>query len=283
LARDFLLERFQALPEAERQVLHARAERWFAGHGYAGADSLHRHEDACFHDAAVHADAGGDWLRAREHARRALPALIAQGRVQDAREWVERLPDICPRIASWALSIGERNTDALPRWRNRSCSRRDSPAAKRIVAARAAFTAAAYGDRAGCLPGLLAAWESILDVDPLDSLARANARANQCAACGPATTWCVNCWRRRLAVLEQTRGRPLAGPSVPVDRIEPPATGDPLRALAMLAPPRGNRRTPRRPAQLRGQRARRRRGGGPAGARPSPGRRTLARASHGPA
>jgi LuxR family maltose regulon positive regulatory protein len=151
LARDFLLGRFELLSKGERDALHARASKWFAQHQR-------------FHEAASHALAAGDEASAHAHAAQALWTLTLQGQLIEAREWLERIPrdvvagDLDLRlVGAWILAIGERNHEAQAIAQGVLS---DSPVnlQRRFFAARAAFTAAAYGDRVGALPELLALW-----------------------------------------------------------------------------------------------------------------------------
>ena len=88
LARDFFLSRFEQLPVAERAELHAQVSRWYRDH-----DNLH--------EAANHALAAGNEALAQDYAARSLWALGTWGMVEEAREWVERIPPKCSH-ATWA-------------------------------------------------------------------------------------------------------------------------------------------------------------------------------------
>ncbi|MCI4568867.1 LuxR C-terminal-related transcriptional regulator [Lysobacter sp. CFH 32150] len=173
LVRDFLLSRFEQLPMAEQQELHARASHWFA-------------ERQRFHEAACHALASGNESLAHAYAERALWTLTLQGKLLEAREWLDRIPpevvaaDVDLRlVGAWIMAIGERNAEALEISQAILLDPATNPQ-RRFVAARAAFSAAAYGDRLGLMPAILADWlayrpePSASIEDPIQALAYAN-------------------------------------------------------------------------------------------------------------
>ena len=176
LARDFLLGRFETLPAEDRRALHARASHWFADHKR-------------YHEAGIHALAAGEEKLAESYAGRALWTLTMQGRLLEAREWLDRIPratindDLDLKlVAAWVRSIGESHADAYE-VANAILVKQDLTPMQRFLASRAAFTAAIYGDRPGPLPDILKAWEQARgDVnspieDPIEAIAHANARA----------------------------------------------------------------------------------------------------------
>jgi LuxR family maltose regulon positive regulatory protein len=151
LARDFLLARFERLPAEERDVFHCRAYHWFA-------------RGERFHEAACHALAAGDLTATQAHAARSLWTLGTQGRLTEARAWLERIPpqllaeDVELRlIAAWIIAFSERNTEAqaisLGALRDPSASPR-----VRLIASRVAGAAVMYADRVGLFPQLLEQW-----------------------------------------------------------------------------------------------------------------------------
>jgi LuxR family maltose regulon positive regulatory protein len=176
LARDFLLGRFERLPREEQAALHARAAQWFAG-------------QERFHEAAMHAFAMGDTAQAHAFAARALLTLTLEGKVLEARGWLDRIPraivddDVNIRVAAaWVLSIGPGNAEAL----KTTMTELEDPALPAhlgFIAARAAGAASVYGDRIGLLPGILETWEHshwkvTIPVDePQQTIAMSNARA----------------------------------------------------------------------------------------------------------
>lgn len=173
LARDFLLSRFEQLPVAQRQDLHARASRWFA-------------ERDRFHEAACHALASGDEHLAQSYAVRALWTLTMQGNLLEAREWLDRVSpealatDVDLRlVGAWIMSIGERNPEAQDISQAILLDPATNPQ-RRFVAARAAGSAAAYGDRLGLVPAILTRWlayrpdPAAAIQDPIQALAYTN-------------------------------------------------------------------------------------------------------------
>lgn len=107
IARDALRQRFAALPQAERQALHARAAEGLAERGLTDA-------------AARHALAAGQHELAYDLAERSLyDSLMARGRQGAVLEWLARLPaeevDRRPRLllaAAWSLALSERHEEA---------------------------------------------------------------------------------------------------------------------------------------------------------------------------
>jgi LuxR family maltose regulon positive regulatory protein len=151
LARDFLLGRFERLPRAEQAELHARASRWFAERGR-------------FHQAARHALAAGNEAQAHAYATKSLWALGSQGRLAEAREWLERIPpqllasDVSLKLAaSWVFALGDRNEEALQIALEIAADPASTPPL-RMAALRVAGGAAIHADRLGLVPPLLARW-----------------------------------------------------------------------------------------------------------------------------
>ncbi len=151
LARHALLQRTARLAVGERRSLHRRASAWFA---HAGR----------LHDAFHHAEQAGDAVAARSLYARLLWRLAAQGRLAEARETLAHLPQAererepqLRLIAAWLAACSDRHGDGLTQARQLLADAQlDAPA--RLVAALVAATAAAYGDRVGLIPALLAPW-----------------------------------------------------------------------------------------------------------------------------
>ncbi len=107
LARDVLRRRFEALPDAERAAMHARASAWLATHGLLD-------------QAADHALRAGERDVAYDLAERSLyGSLMTRGRQGAVLEWLARLPeaelDRRPRLllaAAWSLALSERHDEA---------------------------------------------------------------------------------------------------------------------------------------------------------------------------
>ncbi|HEY2346623.1 MAG TPA: LuxR C-terminal-related transcriptional regulator [Xanthomonadaceae bacterium] len=151
LARSLLLARFARLPAGERHELHRRACTWFA-----------QHERPV--EAARHAvEAGEPRLAGRLHAR-LLWHLASEGRLVEAREALVHVPaedigrDVDLRlIVGWILACGDRHAEALED-AQRLLAEPGLDAQSSFVAALVAASAAAYADRLGLIPGLLARW-----------------------------------------------------------------------------------------------------------------------------
>ncbi len=106
IAREFLSERFERLPQEHRQQLHARAAQWLAEH-------------ELFEEAAQHARLAGDEAVAFDLVEHCLHGIMTQGRVSRVLEWLEHLPQDeikrRPQLSlaiGWALAQGERHAEA---------------------------------------------------------------------------------------------------------------------------------------------------------------------------
>ena len=172
LARDFLLGRFEQLPASQRAALHARASHWYM-------------QQERFHDAARHALAAGDDALAQDYAARALWALGAWGKVDEAREWLERIPaELLSRdaelrlAAAVVLAVGDGNAEAL-RIATEVIADPATLPEMAVVALRVASTAAAYADHVGVMERMVASWPTVPAgrVDALYSVNRLNCRA----------------------------------------------------------------------------------------------------------
>lgn len=107
LARDFLLERFSQLPEAERKALHLRAAQWLADNGMLEAAARQ-----CFE--------AGENGQAYDLIEQGLFGVLASGQVARATEWMERLPteEVLRRIklrlnAGWLMALSDRHDEAI--------------------------------------------------------------------------------------------------------------------------------------------------------------------------
>ena len=172
LARDFLLGQFENLPAAEQQALHRRAADWFAGRRR-------------YHDAGRHALAAGDDALAQTFAQRSLWGLIREGKLGEAREWLERLSSdalaasVELRIESgWIMALGDRPMRALEIAREIADNPDVSPQTQ-FEAALVGAGASAFADRPGIATAMLARWENPpTDLkDPIHAVAYANNRA----------------------------------------------------------------------------------------------------------
>ena len=170
LVRDVFRGRFEQLPAAEQAALHARASEWFMAHDY-------------LHEAATHARAAGDEARAQEYAARSLWALGTWGMVDEAREWLDHIPDdVLARdtglrlSAAMILSLSDRNEDGLRMAQDVVADPQSTPE-MRVMALRVAGGAAAYADLLGLFPGIVGSWPDLPHMDPLYAMTLANARA----------------------------------------------------------------------------------------------------------
>jgi LuxR family maltose regulon positive regulatory protein len=144
LARDFLLSRFERLPEPEQVQLHRRAAEWFVAHEQ-------------FHEAGRHALAAGDAAAAQAYAVRALWGLARMGKLAEAREWLDRTlrPDWASDVnlqlvAAWIMTLGDRCEEGLQMAeRLRQSSKIDKRT--RFIASLVAAAAGGFTDRPGLL------------------------------------------------------------------------------------------------------------------------------------
>ena len=169
LARDFLLSRFEQLPLEDQEIYQCRAYHWFARRDR-------------FHEAACHALAAGDEPAAQSHAMRSLWTLGTQGKLDEARAWLDRLPpeaiakDVELRlIAAWIMAFGDRNEESLAIAREVLADPSATPRTL-IIATRVAAGAAAFSDRVGLIPDIFARWPelSVQLEDPVYTLAYEN-------------------------------------------------------------------------------------------------------------
>jgi len=230
LARDFLLARFENLPVEERDVFHCRAYHWFA-------------RGERFHEAACHALAAGDLNATQAHAARSLWTLGTQGRLTEARAWLDRIPpqllaeDVELRLfAAWIIAFSERNREAqaisLAILRDPESSPR-----VRVIATRVAGAAVMYADRLGPVVDMIRDWpfEAPEAGEPLYRLSYENGLAMIALQAG-----------RNAEVREHTARAPAehASPALPLalafsrvlTAISLLHDGDAIRVEAMLRP-----------------------------------------------
>ena len=135
-----------------------------------------------FHDAGRHALAAGDDALAQTYAERCLWDLIKQGKLAEAREWLERVPndalaqDVDLRIASgWIMALGDRPAQALE---IASELARDPDASPQVQfeAALVGAAAAVFEDRPGIAAAMLSQWKDppASFRDPIHAVAHAN-------------------------------------------------------------------------------------------------------------
>jgi len=155
LAREFLLERFEQLPEAQKRDYHARAGNWLE-------------ENRLYEAAARHMlKAGLDEL-AYDLAERCLHAVVTTGNVSQVTFWIERIPtaEIMQRTSlrltvGWILAQSERHAEAA----KTVGSIIDDPAAgagDRCESAEICATAAFFADDIDSMGPFVAAWYEAL-------------------------------------------------------------------------------------------------------------------------
>jgi LuxR family maltose regulon positive regulatory protein len=172
LARDFLLDRFERLPAAEKSALHRRAAAWLAGHGDFG-------------EASRHASAAGDQASAQRYAEQGLWALATAGRMAEANEALERLdPEALahkPELrlnGAWIRAFSTDVERARPVAEQALADASSSPEVS-FTAALVAGAVEGCTDRLGTLPAIFARWPEypIGDPDPVHRVAYANTLA----------------------------------------------------------------------------------------------------------
>lgn len=171
LAREFLKDRFDALPADERRVTHERAARWLAQRG--------------MHDAAARqAMKAGQEQLAYEWMAHCLYDLVIAGHANGITEWVERLPpaqiEKSPSLrlaVAWTLAMGKRNEEAsrlvLPLLEDPAADARQRCESAEICASAAFFADDFDGVERVIAPwgGALAALPAMLHVAGTNQLA----------------------------------------------------------------------------------------------------------------
>jgi len=171
LAREFLLERFETLPEAQKRDFHARAGHWLEEH-------------RLFEAAARHMLKAGQDELAYDLVERCLHAVAASGNVSLVTFWMERLPaaEIMRRTSlrlavGWILAQSERYAEAA----NMVESIINDPAAAdgdKCEGAEICATAAFFADDIDAMGPFVAAWYEAL---PPQSMMHKLIGANQLA------------------------------------------------------------------------------------------------------
>lgn len=172
LARDHLLGLLEQSQAQERVALHAKVAQWYS-----------QHEQ--YHEAAAHALAAGARELALESAKRALFALGAQGKLSEAQEWLQRMPDLpCspdPELqmaAAAVLSMSDRHAEAIA-LAQPIAEAVGVPPALRAAALRTLAGAAVFSDQMELLRHSVRLWREFDDaqLDPLFQLSRMNIAA----------------------------------------------------------------------------------------------------------
>ncbi len=155
LAREFLMARFEKLPEAERQEYHARAGRYLAGKG------LHE-------EAARQMQKAGQLDLAYELVERCLHDVLITGQVSLVTDWLNHLPrdEIMRRTrlrltVGWVLAQSDRHVEAAQIVG--SLSDDDAVAAvDRCEAAEICATAAIFADDIDSVDRIISPWYQTL-------------------------------------------------------------------------------------------------------------------------
>ena len=172
LAKDFLLSRFEQLPRPEQAELHGRASEWFLARGQ-------------FHEAGRHALAAGDVKRAQTFALRSLWDLARMGKIAEARDWLDRIPQQAldqdmqlQLVAAWIMAMGDRADQGLC-IADRVLQRPSLDEKTRFVASLVAACAAVFTDKAGRLQAIMKPYPDLPPTveDPVHWVAYANTLA----------------------------------------------------------------------------------------------------------
>ncbi len=168
LAREFLGELFEALPESERQRCYSAAASWLAGKGF--------HEEA-----ARHALSSGQEDLALDLAERSLYQIYLTGQVARIAQWIDRLgvdrlqhrPRL--RIAlGWALAKVEHNAEAADVV-GPILNDLGADIADRFESIQILTTAALYADRPDKALGLFTPWrQQVAGFNPTQRQVTAN-------------------------------------------------------------------------------------------------------------
>lgn len=159
LAREFLRDRFEALPDEERRAAHGNAARWLA-------------ERRMFEAAARQALLAGQDQLAYEFVAHCLYDLVIAGQIASVTEWIERLPlaeiEKNPRLrlaVAWTLAMSDRHDEAA----TLVGPIVDDPATDpemRCESAAICATAAVYADDLDGLERIVTPWAGLLAKQP---------------------------------------------------------------------------------------------------------------------
>lgn len=139
MAKQFLKERFDRLPNGVQQRLHARSADWLSSH-------------EMYESAVYHARCGGNEELAYDLVEKCIHTLVAQGKASSVQEWMEYLPQqqikkrISLRLAvGWAFSQGE-HCDKAAEMVETIIEESDADESSRCEAAEVCATAALFMD-----------------------------------------------------------------------------------------------------------------------------------------
>jgi LuxR family transcriptional regulator, maltose regulon positive regulatory protein len=171
LAREFLLTRFERLPEEQRTECRCRAAHWLELHGQ-------------FEEAARHMFDAGHVDEAYSLVERSLHDVLVRGEVSRVAEWCGRLPhkEILERTnlrltVGWVLAQSERQAEAA-RLVGPLVDDPTVDAGVRCESAEICATAALFADDIDGMGRIFASWQGSL---PADSMTRRVVGLNQLA------------------------------------------------------------------------------------------------------
>ncbi|MBP6382191.1 MAG: LuxR family transcriptional regulator [Pseudomonadales bacterium] len=151
LAREFLDERFDALPAQEQRGLRARAAQWLS-------------EQRMFEEAGRHALAAGQEELAYELAERCLYDVVTTGQLSRVAEWIGRIPateiERRPRLrvaVAWTLAQSERHVEAA-RMVGPIIDDPAADAGERCESAEICATAALFADDLDAVERVVSPW-----------------------------------------------------------------------------------------------------------------------------
>lgn len=160
LAREFLKDRFDALPNEERREAYVRAARWLAEH-------------RMFEAAARQALNAGEDQVAYEFMAHCLYDMVIAGHAARITEWVERLPtteiEKSPNLrlaVAWTLAMSKRHDEAA-RLVTPLLDDPTTDPSKRCESAEICASAAMFADDFDAMERIISPWDRSLPAQPL--------------------------------------------------------------------------------------------------------------------
>ncbi len=159
LAKQFLLQRFEKLPEVERKGHFLRAGQWMAEHHF-------------FEPAARYLLLAGQSSVAYDLITQSLRTLLGTGQVSQVVDWLERLPaaeisrsHALRIVQGWVMAQSERNAEVIPLLSPLS---QDASVEMhfRCESAEICATAAIFADDLQLTAKLFSGWEAQLQEQP---------------------------------------------------------------------------------------------------------------------
>ena len=159
LIRDFLRERFDALPLGQRRAAHAAAATWLETNGMLD-------------EAARHAQEAGHTRWAWDMAERSLLAMLEAGQVGEVQSWLARSPlptkEQHPRLlltAGWCCALNGQ-TDAGVTFANRVLADTEATDHERLRARVVLSSCAIFSDDPERAAEIIAGWRDALMATP---------------------------------------------------------------------------------------------------------------------